>query len=881
MVGLFKHKGDAQTARNSFGELQSSRVQMNEKNTRVLLVAGAVSYDHLVYPADLASESLSRLSLDDQDSDFSQLVIRTGAADLVAQLLTAATPQWGVQVSGPQLLGPSSHSLKHNASSVVDLGHTDGSGSSRVIRRRRTGRSPATWHQPSPERVSSISTAKATTTTLVIVGSGEAFDDVEPALDFLQRARPQYIIHHMGRPLAAGRLWDAIRNGPRTKEGVLEPDHLAVIIDAEDLRAEGISLSRSLSWEQTTEDFVRHLGSNGRLDTLVTCPNLIVRFGNQGIIHHRGRDATDPRLYFHPREVEKNNSAGGHMIELTSAFTAGLALGFPSVDRGIRLGISAARDMDVNGFVTTVDDNAPNYPIKQIIDQLASEKTFSSVSIPSGRISSGDSWKIFDELTGDPAEVARQIVTFGAEKTLVRCPAQRFGDLLSVERPEQESLRAVVDAVHERLNLETAQPTSIAILGPSGAGKKFVASNLAKHFGQDTNVKQLTFNGRLLRLEDLVALCHTIRDNTASGLLTVVRFENFESILEPRNELLNDFLVMMRDGHFTDRGHVRSLGHPLLFFLVNQEPPSYQAMDGTPTPTVAESRERRTIDESQLLDSVHGVIRILGPNQTGQYDKMFSVRRALMLRQMLRQKFPHLEVNGTIKIDDAVLHALLLVPSYKHGLRSLDKILSTSRLSHKTKFDVSALPPEEQIQLHVDGRIFMSFLRSPKLAPQLRERLAQGLFIAYKKKRVEMARTPAEKAELESDPSMYDWDELSPELKESTRSQADDIPRKLRSVNCFMLDQDRKEPLIHVPGFTVQELDMLSEMEHERFNAERLQRQWRTGPRSSGKRTTPFLVPWRDLTQDWKDVDRVMVECVPKVLAAAGWKIYRMQADDV
>ena len=74
---------------------------------------------------------------------------------------------------------------------------------------------------------------------------------------------------------------------------------------------------------------------------------------------------------------------------------------------------------------------------------------------------------------------------------------------------------------------------------------------------------------------------------------------------------------------------------------------------------------------------------------------------------------------------------------------------------------------------------------------------------------------------------------------------------------------------------------MLSEMEHERFNAERLQRQWKMGPRSSGKRTTPFLVPWRDLTQDWKDVDTVMVECVPRVLEGCGWRIYRMKVEEV
>jgi hypothetical protein len=81
-------------------------------------------------------------------------------------------------------------------------------------------------------------------------------------------------------------------------------NHLAVIIDADDLRAEGIALS-TLSFEAFAEDFVRNLGSNGRLDTLVTCPNLIVRFGNGGVIHHRGRDAGDPKLYFPPRPLAK------------------------------------------------------------------------------------------------------------------------------------------------------------------------------------------------------------------------------------------------------------------------------------------------------------------------------------------------------------------------------------------------------------------------------------------------------------------------------------------------------------------------------------------------------------------------------------------------
>lgn len=287
--------------------------------SHALVVAGVVSYDYLIYP-DMTFDNVSSNSASDEHQDASQLVIRTGAADLVARLLTAAAPQWGFEVLGPALQPPVSNCLKHNASSIVDLGHSDStnsySSSLRVVRKRQIGKPPV-WHSPPVEQALA---AKAS--TVIISGSGEAFHDVEPALDFLQRVRPRYIIHHMTRPLATGPLWDIIRDGPRTRENIPDPDHLAVIIDAEDLRAEGISLSRSLSWEATTEDFVRNLGSNGRLDTLVTCPNLIVRFGNEGLIHHRGRDAVDPKLYFHPRSVEKDMSTveGGQMVRTAMAW---------------------------------------------------------------------------------------------------------------------------------------------------------------------------------------------------------------------------------------------------------------------------------------------------------------------------------------------------------------------------------------------------------------------------------------------------------------------------------------------------------------------------------------------------------------------------------
>lgn len=250
----------------------------------------------------------------EEQQDLSQLVIRTGSADLVAQLLTAAAQQWNLDILSPALQQPVSNSLKHNASSIVDLSLAKSSFEAKsafsVVQIRNIGKRPV-WHSPPIEQATALGA-----TTVILTGSGDAFQDVEPALDFLQRVKPKYIVHYMTRPLASGRLWDIIRNGPLVRHGVPDPDHLAVIIDADDLRAEGIALSRSLSWEATAEDFVRNLGFNGRLDTLVTCPNLIVRFGNEGVIHHRGRDAVDPKLYFHPRQMEKTSN---HMVSNTPA----------------------------------------------------------------------------------------------------------------------------------------------------------------------------------------------------------------------------------------------------------------------------------------------------------------------------------------------------------------------------------------------------------------------------------------------------------------------------------------------------------------------------------------------------------------------------------
>ncbi|QIW97051.1 hypothetical protein AMS68_002569 [Peltaster fructicola] len=854
-----------------------------------IFVAGAVTSNSVVYHMPYTSATATQ-------GRQAQMVVRHGGADLVAQLLTAASADLGVQVIAPGRQANGVSHIKHEASTITDLAcqlDTSPAGLHYKVIGTRNIAKAEDWQVPHDGHASTSESSS----TIVFTGAGDAGDqEVTPALELLQRVKPTRVVYCMTAPLATGSLWDVLRTGPDPARGVPEPDNLAVIVEADDLRAHGINLSQGLSWEATSEDFVRNLGSNGRLDTLVTCPNLIVRFGTEGVIYHRGRDAVDPKLFFDPKHSEGSSlTAATPMIELSSAFTAGFTAGLtatdsPSFDTGIQLGLTAAQRMATIGFIPDPPTMAPQYPTAQIMRDLKAHSRGPAANIPSTKISTGDRWLLLDTLTGDPTEVARQILSNGPERALGRCPTRKYGDLISTERVEIESLGAVTSIIDEHMSTSHFTPTCIGVFGPAGSGKTFTATSIATHLASKTSTTQTIHDSRFLNEDSLAAACHGIRDASARGSLPVVIFKNFESILNSEDGLLATFSTLMSEGTFPDRGTVRNLGHAVMFFLIDQE----SADPETPfSPTAEMSLKRRgtfqslgevkqmRMEDSPLIDLLHGVVKVTGPNCSGAGDRTFAIRRALMLRHIIKEKYPHLEVNGVMNFDDAVLHALLLTPTFKHGLGSLQKIISASRLSNRTKFDVSALPPEEQIQLHVDGRIFMSFLRSPKLPPALREILAQGLFEAYKKQRLLMVKSPEERKQLEREPSFRDWDELPGELKESTRSQADDIPRKLRAISCFMLNdgnsEPRGDPLVAMPEFSEKDLLMLSEMEHERFNAERLQRQWRMGPRNAKQRTTPFLVPWRDLTQEWKDVDSVMVECVPRILERAGWRIYRMK----
>jgi hypothetical protein len=120
------------------------------------------------------------------------------------------------------------------------------------------------------------------------------------------------------------------------------------------------------------------------------------------------------------------------------------------------------------------------------------------------------------------------------------------------------------------------------------------------------------------------------------------------------------------------------------------------------------------------------------------------------------------------------------------------------------------------------------------------------------------------------------WSELDESRKESNRTQARDMPVKLRSIGCTIAPlHDIRAPAFE---FTDDEFEMLAIAEHKRWVTERLESGWRLGPKDIGRKATPYLIPFDELPEDVADLDRDAVRQIPDALALVDLKAIRSAA---
>jgi RyR domain len=152
------------------------------------------------------------------------------------------------------------------------------------------------------------------------------------------------------------------------------------------------------------------------------------------------------------------------------------------------------------------------------------------------------------------------------------------------------------------------------------------------------------------------------------------------------------------------------------------------------------------------------------------------------------------------------------------------------------------------------------------------EMLAHAIYEDYVRKQRAEGQTPA------TNPAMVDWGELPDTLKDSNRDQAADIGAKLAAVGCGIVTlTDWSAPPLQ---FTIDEVELLARMEHDRWCRERTAGGWTYGPeRDAAQRVSPYLVPWADLSEEIREYDRNTVRALPQFLASAGFSVVRARAD--
>ena len=303
-------------------------------------------------------------------------------------------------------------------------------------------------------------------------------------------------------------------------------------------------------------------------------------------------------------------------------------------------------------------------------------------------------------------------------------------------------------------------------------------------------------------------------------------------------------------------------------------------------------------------------------------DPEYIIRRAILINSLLRIGYKQLFKNDVLQIDDGVLHAFLLVPRFKHGTRSMETIFKTSQLFGKDKYHRSDLPPESQINLHVDeqqfyelmsqelkyyegGEAFYHLVNEITFDEQVVEKMAVGIHTIYSlvfslgKEQDPLSITREEflalYEKMKKLPEEMPHDEVSQNYHNARK-----IPEKLSAVGFMIVPLDAKLP---ADSFSEPDFEKVSRLEHIRWVQHYIDAGWSySSIKHKPNKRHDALVAWDEnerqdaevvygksyikkmgvandeiLSEHYRNLDRVITLAVPWILENAGYKMVKLK----
>ncbi|KAM0549181.1 hypothetical protein ACHAPJ_009490 [Fusarium lateritium] len=586
--------------------------------------------------------------------------------------------------------------------------------------------------------------ARADTKPTIIVWDDSGVNQAEIPDKTLKQEAP-VLIYQMNKLPCEGKLWDKVRQNAGVTANQRSFPVVFVVVDMDELRGLGLYISRGISWEKTMEDFRTNIPAIIKKMTLPRNIHLLVRCGYEGVIWVLPKaPGPDTAVQFISHMVP--DMAEGDLLHryhdkmpgIDKAFIAGLVasladqsqtspqdLGRTQVGTAVDSAITWSHRFASAGFCKD-SMGVVNYPEASKINN--DQKPKPRVIYADSDTYKDEPWQLFTQLEKEQDNVAAITVMWGTNVIEGNVPTARYGDLITADRYEIEGYRSTAAVIHQYLRGKAKNPMSIAVFGQPGAGKSFGVKRVIEaalgDSGQKLSKGWKPIEANLSQFRDysdLVGIFDKIRDMALEGDIPVVLFDEFDSKFKEQLGWLKYFLAPMQDGQYLQDGTIHVLKRAIFVFIGGTSHTfkefcrkDEENEDDGDHWTEGDIQAKKPDFVSRL--SAH--IDVAGPNKRGHNkrtngnnngnddngkdnnkDKMFVMRRAILLRSMLERR---LGMEGKhIYVDERLLMALLKHPEIPNGSRSLDLIIQMSRLSGCQRFEPSALPADGQLRMHL------------------------------------------------------------------------------------------------------------------------------------------------------------------------------------